>query len=76
MYLALGDYTKAAEAYRMNLKNRPGRFNSIYGAALAAKKGGDNTNAKTYFEALLKLAPSENRSRPALKEAEDFLRSI
>jgi hypothetical protein len=76
LYMELGDYAKAAEAYHINLKNRPGRFNSIYGAALAAKKAGDSVNAKTYFEALLKLASSENKQRPALKEARDFLKSI
>lgn len=64
MYLELGDNAKAAEAYAANLKNRPGRFNSIYGAALAAKRSGDRANAKIYFEQLLKLAPSGSKTRP------------
>jgi tetratricopeptide (TPR) repeat protein len=76
MYMELGDYTKAAEAYRANLKKRPGRFNSIYGAALAAKKSGDHVSAKTYFEQLTKLSQAGNKSRPELKEAEKFLKGV
>jgi tetratricopeptide (TPR) repeat protein len=76
LYMELGDYTKAAEAYQANLKKRPGRFNSIYGAALAAKKSGDAGNAKIYFEQLIKLSQSGNKSRPELKEAEEFLKGV
>lgn len=76
MYLEIGDHAKAMEAYVANLKNRPGRFNSVYGAALAAKRSGDRVNAKAYFEQLVKLAPWGSKTRPAVKEAEYFLKGI
>lgn len=74
MYMALGDYAKAGDAYRDNLKKRPGRFNSIYGAALAAKKSGDNRQAKIYFQQLLEMTAIAKTSRPELLEAKSFLK--
>ena len=38
MLLALNNPAEALEAYEINLKERPGRFNGIYGAAIAAKQ--------------------------------------
>jgi tetratricopeptide (TPR) repeat protein len=73
MYLQTGDYRNALDTYVANLKIRPGRFNSVYGAAIAAKKSGDNATAKKYFEQLIKLTKSSPKSRPEIKEAENFL---
>jgi tetratricopeptide (TPR) repeat protein len=74
MYMAMGEFKKAGEAYESNLKKRPNRFNSLYGAAVAAKKMGDQLKAKTYFEQLMQLSDTGNKSRPELKEAESFLK--
>ena len=76
MYLAMGKYPEAIEAYEANLKKRPGRLNSIYGVALAAKKSGDNLRARNYFQQLHDLGSSGNSSRTELKEAELFLRNL
>jgi tetratricopeptide (TPR) repeat protein len=76
MYLLVGNFGKAMEAYEANLKKRPGRFNSIYGAAVAAKKSGNGTNAKNHFEKLLILAKPGNKARPEVKEAQDFLKGV
>lgn len=73
MYMQLGDYSSAMNAYMADLKIRPGRFNSVYGAALAAKKSGDKANAKLYFEQLLELTKASKKSRPEIKEAATFV---
>ncbi len=69
MYMKTGDYEKAAETYAANLKIRPGRFHSIYGAATAFRKDGDNAMAKDYFNQLAELTKSSDKSRPELRDA-------
>ncbi|HEY0742357.1 MAG TPA: hypothetical protein VGD40_12875, partial [Chryseosolibacter sp.] len=58
MYMKSGAYEKAGEAYVSNLKIRPGRFNSVYGAAIAFRKSGDSAKAKVYFDQLIALSKS------------------
>lgn len=72
MYMQNGDYSNAMKAYVSNLKIRPGRFNSVYGAATAANKSGDHANAKKYFGQLLELTKASAKSRPQIREAEMF----
>lgn len=73
MLLALNRPLQALEAYEVNLKGHPNRFNGIYGAALAAKQSGSKEKATTYFKALLKLTENSNSGRPEIKEAKAFL---
>lgn len=63
MYMKTGDYQKATEAYAANLKIRPGRFNSIYGAATASEKSGDKANAKSYYDQLAELTKASKHTR-------------
>lgn len=76
LYMATRKHEHAADAYRLNLKKRPNRFNSIYGAAMAAKHMGDHTNAKKYFLQLIELVPAGNKSRAEVAEAVDYLKQI
>lgn len=69
MYMKTGDYEKAAETYAANLKIRPGRFHSIYGAATAFRKDGNDAMAKEYFNQLAELTKSSDKSRAELRDA-------
>jgi len=69
MLLQMNLPAKALIEYENNLRNRPNRFNSVYGAAKSAEAAGDMEKAATYFKQLVTLAGSANSSRPELKEA-------
>jgi len=73
LLLSLNQPSQALEAYEMNLKRNPNRFNGIYGAAIAAKDMGDKEKARLYFEKLLNLAKSSHSDRSELKEARAFI---
>ena len=73
MYLLLNKPSKALEAYEINLLRRPNRFNSIYGAAIASKKLGNNLKAKEYFVQLIKLVEGSNSGRPEVIEARKYI---
>ena len=64
---------EALVAYEENIESRPGRFNSVYGAAIAAKNLADQDKAAKYFEELLKLAEGVNSDRFELEEAREFI---
>jgi tetratricopeptide (TPR) repeat protein len=73
MLLEMNLPAKALEAFEMNLKRSPNRFNGLYGAAIAAKQSGDSEKANMYFESLLKLTENSNSDRPELIEAKEYL---
>lgn len=64
---------EALDAYELNLKRRPNRFNGIYGAAIAAKHSKNKEKAIFYFEALLNLTKNAQTDRPEVFEAKEFL---
>ena len=74
MLLAMNKPRKALEAYELNLNVRPNRFNSIFGAAVAANRIGDQEKAQRYFEMLLALTEGSNSDRPEIIEASNFLK--
>lgn len=76
LYMEMKKYPNAIEAYAANLKKRPGRFNSIYGIASAARISGDNAVAEKYFKQLIELAGPENKGRAELREADSFLNKL
>jgi len=63
---------EALVAYRRSMESYPRRFNSLLGAARAARALGDDALARTYYRELLDVAPGGTRE-PALKEARDFV---
>ncbi len=75
MLLAMNKPKEALNAYELNLKGRPNRFNSIYGAAIASKEIGDNKKANIYFAELIKLTEGSKSNRPEIEEAKDHLNS-
>jgi len=72
MLIQMGDYTKALEAYREDLKTHPKRFNGLYGAGLAAERSGDTGIAKSYYRQLSDMC-SAHSPRHELAAARLFL---
>ena len=73
MLLAMNKPHEALEVYEENLNVNPKRFNGIYGAAVAAKRFGDQEKASRYFEELLILAEPSQSDRPEVEEAKTFI---
>ncbi len=76
MLMSANKPTEALEAYELNLREHPYRFNGIYGAAVAANGIGDQEQAKMYFEMLLALTESSNSDRPEVAEAREYVISV
>jgi len=62
------DYAAARREYEGVLQKCPNRFNSLYGAGLAAEMGGDAGKAVSYFGQLLRIADTTSK-RPELNIA-------
>jgi tetratricopeptide (TPR) repeat protein len=62
----------ALEAYEQSLERYPRRFNSLLGAARAARLSGNASAARGFYRDLLDVAADESR-RPALEEARAFV---
>jgi hypothetical protein len=73
LLLAMNKPSEALKAYELDLKEHPKRFNGIYGAAIAAKKAGDDQKASRYFEELIELTKMSNSDRPEVEEARQFV---
>ncbi len=76
MLLALNKPAEALNAYEVNLKSHPNRFNGIYGAAIAAEKSGNQEKARFYFRKLIELTKNSNSDRPELIEAKSYVSKI
>lgn len=76
MLLMLNKPADALNAYEVNLKKHPNRFNALYGAALASEKINNAEKAKYYYRQLIAIANSTNATRPELEAARLFLGSI
>lgn len=63
----------ALAAYEKSLEIYPRRFNTLLGAARAARASGNYTLARSFYEQLLSVAGGGTR-KPALDEARSFLR--
>jgi len=64
--------TKALAAYKRSIESYPRRFNSLLGAARAARALGDESLARTFYQELLEVADGGTR-QPALKEAQHYV---
>jgi tetratricopeptide (TPR) repeat protein len=64
---------EALAAYRRSLALNPKRFNSLLGAARAARESGDVSLARTFYAELLEVAAGGSR-QPALREAQGYLK--
>jgi hypothetical protein len=62
---------QALAEYETSLKNDPGRFDSLYGAANAAAAAGKNDKAKSYYAQLVKNCEGSPSERAELKQARE-----
>jgi tetratricopeptide (TPR) repeat protein len=65
MLLAAHQYDKALQQYELSLQKAPNRFNSLYGAGLAAEKLNNREKANDYYDQLTAIA-GKNSNRPEL----------
>jgi tetratricopeptide (TPR) repeat protein len=73
MLIEMKQNEKALEAYEEVLKKCPNRFNSLYGAAVAAEKSGNGQKAFFYYRQLSTIIDSVNSDRPELAAIRSFL---
>jgi tetratricopeptide (TPR) repeat protein len=73
MLVEMGRYQEAASAYQVSLKRSPSRFNSLFGAGMAAEKSGDKEQARTYYTMLAKMCQDSAGMRNELMHARSFL---
>jgi len=69
MLLELNKPAEAMVEFEATLRTSPNRFNSLSGAARAAKRAGDDAKAKTYYAKLLSMCEHADGDRPELEEA-------
>ncbi len=73
LLLAMRQNEAAFREYKAVLEKSPNRFNSLFGAGLAAEKSGDTVNAVFYYKNLLTMA-EPGSDRPELIAAMAFLK--
>ena len=73
MLLELKKPAEALVAFETTLRTAPNRFNSLSGAARAAKRAGDGEKAKTYYAKLLSICEHADGDRPEIEEARSLL---
>jgi len=73
MLLEMKQPAKAFVEFEATLHTAPNRFNSLSGAALAAKLSGDNEKAKAYSAKLLAICQHADGDRPELRDARSLL---
>lgn len=73
LLLELNRPSEAQAAYESSLAIWPGRFNSLVGAARAARSAGQNEQARQHYRTLLKITSQAQTDRPAIEEARQYL---
>lgn len=71
MLLGAGQAEQAMAEYELSLKNDPGRFDSLYGAAQAAEKLGRHDKANEYYAEIVKNCEGAKSQRAELKHARE-----
>lgn len=72
MLLHLNKPANALEAYKSTLEKHPNRFNTLYGAGLAAEKTGDKEMAQFYFQQLSKVISNTKSNRPEMNKIRQY----
>jgi len=73
MLLQSGNPEKAIKAFETSLETAPNRFNSLYGAGLAAEGKGDREAARSYYDILVQISTRADGDRPELAHVHMFL---
>lgn len=72
MLMQAKQFKEALAAYEAVLKKSPNRFNSLYGASVAAERSGNKEKAVFYSRQLLSIADPQS-DRPEVLAAKSFL---
>lgn len=75
LYFETGDYAGALNAYEVNLKLHPNRFNGLYGAARASERLGNTGKARYYYQQLIHIADSSGSNRPQMTDIKSFIKN-
>jgi hypothetical protein len=73
LLLEVNEPAQAVAEFEASLRNNPNRFRSFAGAAKAAERIGDRTQAKNYYGKLIALAAGADDGRPSLIAAKQYL---
>jgi tetratricopeptide (TPR) repeat protein len=73
MLLEVKQPRQAMAEFEATLRTAPNRFNTLSGAARAAKLSGENEKAKTYYATLLAICDRADGDRPELRDARSLL---
>lgn len=73
LLLESGRASEALAAYERTLAREPNRARTLYGAARAAARAGDQPNAEKYYAELLTLMAAADPERPESAAARNFL---
>lgn len=73
LLLEVGRPREALETYEASLRAWPGRFNSLLGAARAARQADDAAKAAHYYTKLLDVVRDAESNRAGVREARDFV---
>jgi tetratricopeptide (TPR) repeat protein len=73
MLLDMGRYKEAQAEYEKALTRSPNRFNSLYGAGLAAELGNNKSRAVFYYKKIVKITETVKTDREQLKHAKLYL---
>ena len=76
MLLLSGKPEEAIMTFETSLETAPNRFNSLYGAGLAAERKGDREAARSYYDTLIQISARADGDRPELAHAHTFLNSV
>jgi tetratricopeptide (TPR) repeat protein len=73
LLLEMGQPLEALAAYESSLQTWPRRFNTMLGAARAARESGDASKARRYYADLLDVAAGASTDRAGVLEAKNFV---
>jgi tetratricopeptide (TPR) repeat protein len=73
MLLDFGDAKAALAAYRVSMDRSPSRFNSLFGAAMAADHAGDSEAAAEYFATIVAMTEGSEVDWPRLTMAREYV---
>jgi tetratricopeptide (TPR) repeat protein len=76
LLLELKQPAAALREFEVSFRSTPNRFNGLYGAARAARLTGNEVIALMYYTKLLKLDRDVNSARPAITEAQGFVKKL
>jgi len=76
MLLDMERYREAQNEYEATLKRNPNRFNSLYGAGLAAELGNNKSEAVLYYKKIVEITTTAKTDREQLKHARLYLSQI